>query len=72
MSEAPTTPCPLCQRPVDRNLVDRLNFVINYLRLPLGIDPSLKNDDVPAMLDAFQQALDSLDARSKDRAPGHK
>ncbi len=37
--------------------IARLEFVLNFVRLPLSIDPAIKNDDVPAMLAALQKAL---------------
>lgn len=40
---------------------DKLNFAVNYLRLPLGIDPDISNLDTVKLLNAFQIALDRLD-----------
>lgn len=45
-----------------RDEVEQLNYVINYIRLPLKIDPSIPNLDAVRMLAAFNTALKRLNA----------
>lgn len=39
------------------NEVERVKFALNYIRLPLGIDPSIHNDDLAKMLPALDEAF---------------
>lgn len=41
----------------DADKIDRLNFALNYLRLPLAIDPTISNLDTERLLAAFSISL---------------
>lgn len=42
---------------------ERLSFALNFLRLPLGIDPAVSNDDLEGLLKAFNEKLKIWDSR---------
>jgi hypothetical protein len=41
----------------DADTITRLNYALNYLRLPLKIDPGISNVDTDKLLAAFERAL---------------
>lgn len=46
-----------------QNEIQRLNYIINYLRLPLAIDPSVSNKDTEAILAEFHRAFNDMAAK---------
>lgn len=48
-----------------RNEIERLNYAINYLRLPLGVDPAIPNSDTVKLLEEFERAFERIKMKNE-------
>ena len=55
---------PACRDPVDDR--ERLNYAVNFLRLPMKVPPHISNYDTPKLLQAFHEELERRDHQWAD------